>query len=109
MAIELKLGSFSTHDVLTYSVKAIRHKEIYPYLRYGLVIVGNGQITNKFFLHKVGFDFALVIPNTVAGRRQLLSVVKRQLVISSRLISIATEKKNRIRRYGNIVRISTRT
>jgi len=27
----------STHDVLTYSAKARKHKQIYPYLRYGLV------------------------------------------------------------------------
>jgi len=34
--IETKYGGFSTHDVLVYSVKAQKHKETYPYLRYGL-------------------------------------------------------------------------
>ncbi|GEC16254.1 hypothetical protein NWI01_21460 [Nitrobacter winogradskyi] len=29
VAIELKSGSFSTHDVITYSAKAQRHKRIY--------------------------------------------------------------------------------
>ena len=35
--------SLSTHDVLTYSAKAARHKQVYPYLRYGLVI-GTGVL-----------------------------------------------------------------
>ena len=32
--MEFKQG-LSTHDVLTYSAKATRHKQVYPYLRYG--------------------------------------------------------------------------
>src|SRR5450755_2665962 len=28
----------TTHDVLTYSAKARKHKQVYPYLRYGIVI-----------------------------------------------------------------------
>jgi hypothetical protein len=38
VVVELKLGSFSTHDVITYSWKAERHKRVYPYLRYGFVV-----------------------------------------------------------------------
>jgi len=38
VVIETKYNGFSTHDVLTYSTKAKKHKEIYPYLRYGLVV-----------------------------------------------------------------------
>jgi len=30
VAIDVKLGKFSTHDVLTCSTKAIRHKDIFP-------------------------------------------------------------------------------
>lgn len=30
--IETKYGDFSSHDVLTYSTKALKHKEIYPYI-----------------------------------------------------------------------------
>ncbi len=49
VVIETKYNGFSTHDVLTYSTKAQKHKEIYPYLRYGLVVGGINKITNKFF------------------------------------------------------------
>ena len=108
VVIELKSGGFSTHDVLTYSTKAIKHKEIYPYLRYGFLVTDRKFIRDKFFVHNVGFDFALAVANDAAGREELLHVVKRQLIICSRLISIPKEKKNEIWRYENIVRISAK-
>ena len=37
VVMKIKFGRFKTHDVLTYSAKALKHKEIYPCLRYGLV------------------------------------------------------------------------
>jgi hypothetical protein len=33
VVVELKFGRFNTHDIIAYSAKATRHKEIYPYLR----------------------------------------------------------------------------
>ena len=51
VVIETKFGGFSTHDVLTYSTKALKHKEVYPYLRYGFVVGGVKIIQNRFFTH----------------------------------------------------------
>jgi len=53
VVLETKYGGFSTHDVLTYSSKAQKHKEVYPYLRYGLVVGGTDKITNNFFIHNI--------------------------------------------------------
>jgi hypothetical protein len=39
VVIEFKTR-ITTHDVLTYSAKAIKHKQIYPYLRYGILVSG---------------------------------------------------------------------
>jgi len=61
VVIEVKLGRLTTHDILTYSAKATRHKEIYPYLRYGLVIGEAEKIHKRFFTHNTGFDFAVAI------------------------------------------------
>ena len=58
VVIETKYGGFSTHDILTYSTKAQKHKEVFPFIRYGLLVGGTEKITNKFFIHNVGFDFA---------------------------------------------------
>jgi len=49
-AIETKFGSLITHDILTYSAKATRHKGIYPYLKYGL-IAGNLEKNTKQIFH----------------------------------------------------------
>ena len=51
--------TLSTHDVLTYSTKATKHKQVYPYLRYGLVVGSIERIPGRFFTHNEGLDFCL--------------------------------------------------
>jgi len=85
VVLELKYGGFSTHDVLTYSIKALKHKEVYPYLRYGLVIGGVEKLDRKFFIHNVGFDFALAIKNL--NTAVLLKTVKNQISYAEKLAS----------------------
>jgi len=107
VAIELKLRAFSTHDVLTYSSKAIRHKEIYPYLRYGFVVLGGMPITNKFFVHNVGFDFAFAIQDSQRGRAELLTCLRKQIRYAKRLISITHgEDRNAVRKYETSIHVS---
>ena len=38
VVVECKLGNITTHDALTYSTKASTHKQVHPYLRYGILI-----------------------------------------------------------------------
>jgi hypothetical protein len=69
--------SITTHDVLTYSAKARKHKQIYPYLRYGLVASAEPVIPRRFFTHNESLDFFLAVggitPETlVESLRQLL-------------------------------------
>jgi hypothetical protein len=49
----------TTHTLMTYSTKAERHKQIYPYLRYGLIASSLKQIPGRFFKHNEGLDFFL--------------------------------------------------
>lgn len=61
----------TTHDVLTYSTKAEKHKTIYPYLRYGLVLSGDKHVPKRFFTHNEGLDFCMCtdgISNAAAAR-----------------------------------------
>jgi hypothetical protein len=51
--------NLTSHDVITYSNKARRHKQIYPYLRYGLICYGLPAIQKRFFIHKEALDFCL--------------------------------------------------
>jgi hypothetical protein len=53
--------SITTHDVLTYSAKARKHKQVYPYLRYGLVASADRAIPRRFFTHNEALDFFLAV------------------------------------------------
>lgn len=110
--IETKYGDFTSHDVLTYSTKALKHKEIYPYIRYGLVVGGKDRIDNKFFTHNVGFDFAIALreinetdfDETDLGR--LNKIIKAQLKSAKRLLDIFADKKG-VKEFNSIIKVET--
>ena len=81
-------NDISTHDVITYSNKATRHKQIYPYLRYGLVIYNRPEIPRKFFIHNEGIDFFLAIKRTNKNLNTILKdIIKREIKMSKILES----------------------
>jgi hypothetical protein len=47
----------STHDVITYSAKALRHMRVYPYLRHGFLVYGREMNSGNFFTHNETLDF----------------------------------------------------
>lgn len=57
--IEAKLSSINTHDAITYSYKAEKHKSITPYLRYGIMIGDRKHysLPGRLFRHGINFDF----------------------------------------------------
>lgn len=57
--IECKTESVTTHDALTYSAKAATHKQVHPYLRYGILIGswGDTAFPARLFRHGAYFDF----------------------------------------------------
>lgn len=56
--IEVKRGAASTHDLLAYDAKAHAHKQVYPALSYGLVVVDADRLlTKKYLWHADTLDF----------------------------------------------------
>ena len=57
--VESKLRSINTHDAITYSYKAEKHKNITPYLRYGIMLGDRNQypLPGRLFRHGINFDF----------------------------------------------------
>jgi hypothetical protein len=106
VAIELKSGSFSSHDVITYSARAERHKRIYPYLRYGFVVVGLGALGRRFVTHNEGFDFALAVPDGRSLQTDLVALVQRQIASSERLIELMQPGSINMRSYEQNVAIN---
>lgn len=103
VAIEVKYGNFSTHDVLTYSTKAMKHKEVYPYLRYGLVIGDKHKIDKRFFTHNAGFDFAVAMGSAERDMKELIEIVKKEVSTAELLLNILEGKD--VRRYVENVEI----
>jgi len=106
VVIETKYGGFSTHDILTYSIKAQKHKEIYPYLRYGLVVGGEDKIHNRFFTHNIGFDFAYAL-NSVDNEnliKELAKIIKQQIKNAHLLLDIL-KNKNQTKEFNTTITI----
>jgi len=95
VVIEIKLGGFSTHDVLTYSTKANKHKEVYPYLRYGLIIGEKTKIDRRFFTHNTGFDFAIAIESIKNSAEELVETTKEQLRAAEDMLQVLENKEVR--------------
>lgn len=57
--IEAKINSVTTHDAITYSQKAQAHKNVHPYLRYGILLGNrlNAPLPGRLFRHGQHFDF----------------------------------------------------
>jgi hypothetical protein len=105
VVIELKVGSFTTHDVITYSWKAVRHKQVYPYLRYGFVVFGLDILGRRFVTHNEGFDFAMALPDTAAIESDLIPLIQRQLTSAERMSALIGSSRVKLRRYEEIVEI----
>ncbi|MGB5099609.1 MAG: hypothetical protein WBN94_03300 [Methanothrix sp.] len=82
VVIEFK-NALSTHDVITYSNKARRHKQVYPYLRYGLISYNISKIPKRFFIHNEDLDFYLTLKDHADNLYTvLLDLIKQELKIS---------------------------
>jgi len=92
VVIELKVR-LTTHDVLTYSAKARKHKQIYPYLRYGLVICGDKYIHKKVFLHNEAVDFCIAAESVRHVTDILMKVVPKELKTSRCLEDIEFDRR----------------
>jgi hypothetical protein len=90
--------SITTHDVLTYSAKAKRHKQVYPYLRYGIVASREDAVPRRFFLHNEALDFCLTLSALSQSRRRhiLGKTLKQEVAASRRLETTAYGAKHAV-------------
>lgn len=105
VAIELKSGSFSTHDVITYSAKAERHKRIYPYLRYGFIVTRSAGLGRRFVTHNEDFDFAMALRDNDLDEAALLAVIQRQVQSAERLVSLTSSRRLNLWSYEQVVAV----
>jgi hypothetical protein len=63
VVIEAKLSRLNTHEPIIYSHKALQHKSVTPYLRYGIMIGNIKDLPRRLFRHGVNFDFMISFKN----------------------------------------------
>lgn len=102
--IEIKYGNFSSHDILSYSTKALKHKEIYPYVRYGFIVGGKNNIDNRFFKHNAGFDFAFAVKNQI-DLENLNRIIKAQIESAESLLNIFVSKNKKIKSFCSTIQV----
>ena len=105
VVVELKFGGFSTHDIITYSAKATRHKENYPYLRYGFLVGGTEALSKKFLTHNQGVDFAMALLDLEGKRADVLDLLQRQLRSAEKLVEVMRNTRVSFTRYEKNVEI----
>jgi hypothetical protein len=95
VVIEFKTR-ITTHDILTYSGKAGKHKMIYPSLRYGLLASEINKIPNRFFIHNEFLDFFIAALNYKEEKlnRMAKQLIEKEIEISKTLDKINFETYN---------------
>lgn len=93
VVIEFKTR-ITTHDVLTYSAKATKHKKIYPYLRYGVLASSEKAVPGRVFTHNEGLDFFASVEglNEIDLKQFFRSLISVEVAASKRLEGIAFGK-----------------
>lgn len=84
----------TTHDVLTYSAKARKHKQIYPYLRYGIVISEESHVPRRVFVHNEALDFVAALSSISKSQLPTFfrKLIHAEIEASERLENIAFGK-----------------
>ncbi len=101
--IEVKIGKINTHDAITYSQKARTHKNVHPYLRYG-ILISNRQhypLPGRLFRHGQHFDFMLSWKELQAADnewKQLITILNDEIIASRTLEEMIyrSRSKNRM-------------
>lgn len=90
VVIEFKT-KVTTHDIITYSWKAGKHKSIYPSLRYGILASEINRIPNRFFIHNENIDFFIAASKYKEG---MLLTFAKELILKELLVSQKLDKIN---------------
>ncbi len=100
--VETKINSITTHDAITYSQKAQTHKNVHPYLRYG-ILIGNRKhypLPGRLFRHGQHFDFMLSWKTFKANKKEwttLIDILKSEYEASLTLDEIIFNSRSRDR------------
>lgn len=101
--VESKVGTVSTHDAITYSHKAMYHKNVIPFVRYGIML-GNREtypLPGRLYRHGTNFDFLFsfigYIP-TEKEKKQFIEMLKREVEYSRKFEEMLSNSRSKSRK-----------
>ena len=108
--IEGKINSVTTHDAITYSQKSSSHKNVHPYLRYG-ILLGNRKnypLPGRLYRHGAYFDFMLswkAFKPTEEEWNNFLNIINSEIEYSEQLEEILFKSRSKNhKRYTTLQR-----
>lgn len=101
--IESKLESITTHDAITYSHKASYHKNVIPFVRYGIMCGNRGTypLPGRLFRHGTNFDFLFSFVGYEASdfeKKMFVEMIKKEINYSRQLEEILANSRNKSRK-----------
>jgi len=102
--IESKINSVTTHDAITYSYKAQTHKNVTPYIRYGIML-GNRQhfpLPGRLFRHGTNFDFMISFRDFILSEEEKLAfidLIKKEISYSQKIEEMIYDNRIRNRKH----------
>ena len=101
-------GSITTHDAITYSHKAATHRQVHPYLRYGILLGGREHypLPGRLFRHGTQFDFMISWEEHEPKEQELedtLDVLVKEVEASRILERIIYDSRKRERTHYTVL------
>lgn len=102
--IESKIQSVTTHDAITYSYKAQCHKNVIPYLRYGIMLGNRGEypLPGRLFRHGTNFDFLINFKGYELSNNEkesFIAMLKREIDYSRKFEEILKNSRKKDRKH----------
>ena len=106
--VEAKKGSVTTHDAITYSQKALSHKTVHPYLRYGIMLGDRKHypLPGRLYRHGAHFDFMISFVGTRPSEAEIDAfgeIIRAEIDASRKLEKIIYESRQRDRDHYTIL------
>ena len=101
--IESKVGTVTTHDAITYSHKAMYHKNVIPFVRYGIMLGARGTypLPGRLFRHGTNFDFLFSFVDYEPSKKEIatfIDMLKREITYSRQIEEILSNSRSRGRK-----------
>jgi len=101
--VESKVGTVTTHDAITYSHKAMYHKNVIPFVRYGIMLGARETypLPGRLFRHGTNFDFLFSFVDYEPSEKEVATFVdmlKKEITYSRQIEEILSNSRSRGRK-----------